>query len=74
MHADYSHDMAELREGKWTGTEADYQKILHYRLYTMYQKLNYIVRQVDPQTGRFLREWKADRALCATCKANGLTI
>jgi hypothetical protein len=74
IHADYSHDMAELREGGWTGTEADYQKILHHRLHTMYVMLNYVVQQIDQQTGRFLRKWQPNRALCPACKATGLTI
>lgn len=75
IHADYSHDMAELQAGGWTGTEVDYQRdVLPNRLHTLYGALNIIVRQVDPQTGRFLGNWQPGRALCAKHKAEGLTI
>ncbi len=74
IHADYSHDMTALREGGWTGTEADYQKVMPNRLHSLFYALNYIVQQIDPQTGRFSRKWDSGRALCASCKTNGINV
>jgi len=75
MHGDYSHDMEELRQGGWNGTEAEYQKdVLPHRLHTLYRSLNQIVRQVDPQTGGFAGPWQGGRATCASCEAKGLSI
>jgi hypothetical protein len=74
IHGEYSKDMAELQAGSWVGTEADYQKVLPNRLYSFFYYLDNIVKQVDPQTGRFRRTWEPGRSLCASCKAKGLTI
>jgi|SRR5450631_511874 len=74
IHGDYSKDMAELADGTWVGTEADYQKVLPNRLHAFFYCLDYIVKQVDQETGRFRRTWQSGRSLCASCKAKGLTI
>ena len=59
--------MQELRDGQWSGTELDYQKVLPDRLLSMWYVLNHIVQQVDPDTGRFRRTWVPGRAICNRC-------
>jgi len=74
IHGDYSKDMAELAAGSWLGSEADYQKILPHRLHSFFYCLDYIVKQVDQETGRFRKNWQPGRGLCTSCKAKGLSI
>jgi hypothetical protein len=74
VHGDYSRDMQEMLDGGWTGTEADYQKVLPNRLLGFFHKLNFIVSQIDPDLGLFTWRWEANRSLCPSCKARGLSI
>jgi hypothetical protein len=53
VHGDYSKDMAVLREGNWSGSEADYvMNVLPGRLYTLRFMIDRLVAQIDPATGK----------------------
>lgn len=59
-HGNYARDQRELAQGGWKPQNPDeaYQEIIAQRLLSAHSQVCGIFNQVEPDTGRFLKNWK----------------